>query len=203
MSRLAMLWGLYPLLLQGSALGCIMWLVLARQPWALVGLLLLLYAVPPLTFRMHERLWPLEHGGAKLVGKRYVPWWGGYQIQLLYLTWPQLEALLRSIPGVYSAWLRLWGARVGKGVVWTPQVEITDRSLLEIGDDVVLGHQVKIFGHIIRPTRQGNLLLFVRPVQIGAGAFIGAGSALGPGVRVRPAGNLPAQTVVPVAAEVG
>ena len=62
----------------------------------------------------------------------------GHQLQVLYSAFPAL----RLVPGLYSAWLRLWGSRVGRAVYWTPQVKITDRGLLKVGDGVVFGHRV-------------------------------------------------------------
>ena len=202
MSPLGKLWALYPAALLAAAASCVGWMLVEREPWACLALFGVLYLAPPLTYLLHQKLWPLRNGGTKLVGPDYVPWWGTYQIQLLYIAVPQLEALLRCVPGLYSAWLRLWGSRVGKRVQWTPLVDITDRGLLDVGDDVVFGHRSSLFRHVIRPTRDGNLLLFVRPVVVGRGAFVGAGSALGPGVVVQAGAVLKAQTVVTVAREV-
>lgn len=175
--------GALALLLAPSALlGAPLWQT------ALLGLgsaLAALYLVPPLVYRLHDRLAPLETGGSYLAGASYSPWWGGHQIQLIYLAFPGLESGLRLVPGLYSAWLRLWGAQIGRGVYWTPQVEIADRGLVEIGDGVVIGHRVTIAAHVIKPTKD-NLLLLVRKVRIGDGAFIGAGAVLGPGVKVEP-----------------
>lgn len=144
-----------------------------------------LYLLPPLAYRLHDRLWPLSSGGSRLVGEGYSPWWGGHQIQLVYYAFPWLESALRLLPGAYSAWLRLWGSKVGSAVYWTPAVEIADRALMDIGDGVIFGHRAVVFGHVIKP-RRGNLLLFVRRVSIGAGAFIGAGVVIAPGATIAP-----------------
>jgi len=150
---------------------------------ALFIALSVLFIVPPGAYRIHNRIWPLKSGGSRLVGKGYSPWFGGHQIQLVYFAFPWLESGLRLVPGLYSAWLRLWGSKVGRSVYWTPAVEISDRALMEIGDHVVFGHRVVVFGHVIKP-RRGNMLLVVKRVSIGDGAFIGAGVVLAPGAVV-------------------
>jgi hypothetical protein len=113
-----------------------------------MALLAVLYLVPVATYRLHGALWPLVEGASRIDAPRYAPWWGGHQCQLMYSALPALEAALRLVPGLYSGWLRLWGSRVGRGVYWTPLVEITDRSLLEVGDGVVFGHRVACYAHL-------------------------------------------------------
>ncbi|CAN1209527.1 Acyl transferase [Tumidithrix helvetica PCC 7403] len=159
---------------------------------SVVCLLFSLYGFPLLVYRLHQAVYPVPEGISYLVGKDYSPWWGSHQIQAIYIAIPILEAILRLIPGVFSAWLRLWGARVGRNVHWTPGLEIADRGLLEIGDRVVVGHQVGIYAHIIKPRKQ-NLLLFVKKVKIGNDVFLGAGSHLSPGVVI------PDHTFLPMA----
>ena len=174
--------------------GCGGWLVL-RPGWLPVAAgLTTFYLLPLAAYRLHGWWFPLREGGSRLVGG-YSAWYGGHQIQAIYLTLPVLESLLRLVPGLYSAWLRLWGAKVGRGVYWTPQVEIIDRGLLEIGDRVVFGYRSGVVSHVIRPSK-GNLLLYVGKVRIGDRAFIGAGSYLGPGVTVAAGAMVPATTHV-------
>lgn len=175
--------GLFPALILSAALSFLL-LFLARPGlWPLAGLLFALYAAPLLAFRIHSWALPLREGPSELIGGQYSRWWGGHMIQWVYIGLPFLELPLRAVPGLYSAWLRLWGAKIGRGVYWTPLIEITDRNLLEVGDFVVFGHQVGLYAHAIKPRGQG-LMLYVRRIRIGSGVFIGAGSRLGPGVRV-------------------
>ena len=112
-----------------------------------------IYLLPVLCYRLHNALWPVEPGGSYLIGEAYSPWWGGHQLQLIYLAAPWLEGLLRLIPGLYSAWLRLWGSTVGKSVYWTPQVEIGDRGLMIIGDQVIFGHRAVAFDGLGRRSK--------------------------------------------------
>lgn len=159
-----------------------------------VGLLLFsLYGFPVLIYRLHQRFYPVEEGISYLCGNEYSPWWGSHQIQAIYIAVPALEALLRLIPGAFSLWLRLWGAKVGQNVYWTPGLEIADRGLLEIGDRAVFGHHIGIYPHIIKPRKQ-NLMLYVKKVKIGSDVFLGAGSHFGPGVVVPDGTYLPVAT---------
>lgn len=157
------------------------------------GSLFALYIVPVLVYRIFIAVHPLELGLSNMAEKRFSPWWASHQIQLLYTAVPILEAVLRMVPGLYSAWLRLWGSRIGSSVYWTPRMEIHDRGLLNIGDRVVFGHKVELYGHTVTPKRD-RLLLYTGLVTIGPGAFIGAGSRLAPGVMIQPGAVVPILT---------
>jgi hypothetical protein len=151
--------------------------------WTLMLLAFVVYGFPLCAFRLHNLLFPVREGVSQIDGKRYSPWWGGHQIQAIYVALPQLEAVLRLIPGAFSLWLRMWGSKVGAAVYWTPRVDIVDRNLLDIGDRVIFGDKVECFGHVIKP-KQGRLLLYVKRIHIGHRVFIGAGSRIGPGVHI-------------------
>ena len=147
------------------------------------AIVLVLYAVPVACYRLHNALWPLVEGRSRLDAPGYSPWWGGHLFQVMYTAFPALEAALRLVPGLYSAWLRLWGSRIGRRVHWTPRIEIIDRSLLEVGDDVVFGHQVACYGHVV--VRRGDaMVLYVRRIRIGNRVMLGFACRLGPGVRI-------------------
>lgn len=142
-----------------------------------------LYGFPLIIHRLHHCFYPIIEGVSYLKGKTYSPWWGSHQIQAIYIAFPALETLLRLIPGLFSLWLRLWGSQVGNSVYWTPQIQIADRSLLEIGDRVIFGYGVGLYSHVIKP-RKGDLMLYVKKIKIGEDVFVGAGSNLGPGVAI-------------------
>ncbi len=170
-----------------------LFLGLFHHPGWLLPLLMWVYLLPLLLFRIHQRLHPFREGVSRLRGAEYHPWWGAHQLQSVYIAFSVLEVPLRLLPGCYSLWLRGWGSRIGRGVYWTPLVEITDRSLLEVGDGVIFGHRCGLYGHIIKP-KGDNLMLYTARVRVGEGAFIGAGVALAPGVRVGPRVMVPAGT---------
>lgn len=168
----------------------------ASVPRALLGLATV-YLLPVACFRLHQLAWPLLEGRTQLDAPAYVPWWGAHQFQLMYTAFPALEAALRLVPGMYSAWLRLWGSRIGRGVHWTPRVEISDRSLLEVGDGVIFGHRSACYAHLVQ-RRSGGLILYLRRIRIGQGVQLGAGSRLGPGAAIAAGVVLPALTDVGV-----
>lgn len=185
MTPLSILLSLFPTIVLLSAIAAIIFLCLAntllQATIAVVALIFSLYGLPLLTYRLHQWRYPIVEGINYLVGKEYNPWWGSHQIQTIYLVLPVLERMLQTIPGLFSAWLRLWGAEVGANVYWVPQVEIADRGLLKIGNNVVFGYQVRLFSHVVKP-RKENLMLYVKTIEIGNNVFIGVGSNLGPGV---------------------
>ncbi|MBA3922390.1 MAG: acyl transferase [Nostocaceae cyanobacterium] len=189
MTLLSTILSLFPTLVILMALGSCFWICFCPGIIGIAGLCFSLYAFPVMVYRIHEHFYPVKEGISYL-GGNYSPWWGSHQIQVLYIAFPALETLLRLIPGAFSLWLRLWGAKVGQGVYWTPHLEIADRGLLEIGDRVVFGHKIGIYAHAIKP-RKADLMLYVKKVKIGNNVFLGAGSHLGPGVVVEDGTYLP------------
>jgi hypothetical protein len=190
-SLLGIVMTLFPVFALLLILGSFGYCVLCPGIASVCSLIFALYGFPLLCFRLHQWIWPVQEGISPLIGTHYVPWYGSHQIQLIYIAFPAIEALLRLIPGVFSLWLRAWGSRVGRAVYWTPTVEILDRSLLVIGDQAVFGHRCGMSSHIITP-RDGNLSLYIAKVSIGHSAFVGGGSYLGPGVLIEDGALVPA-----------
>lgn len=185
----------YPALILSLAIGLLIWFGF-RPSWLQpVALVMVVYGLPPLSLRLHNLIWPLGEGLINLAEPRYSAWWGAHQIQLIFIALPQLEAILRLIPGCYSAWLRLWGSRVGRRIYWTPNIEITDRSMVEIGHRTVFGHKCKLLGHAVKP-KSGAARLYLRKIKIGSDVFVGAGSRIGPGAIIEDGVYLPILTDV-------
>ncbi|NEU74893.1 acyl transferase [Hassallia byssoidea VB512170] len=183
MTFLSTILSLFPTLVMLMTAASILWICFYPGILSIMALLISLYIFPLLIYRIHEYFYPLKEGISYLAGKNYSPWWGSHQIQVIYIAFPALETLLRLIPGAFSLWLRLWGAKVGKNVYWTPQLEISDRALIEIGDNVVFGNGIGIYSHIIKPKKQ-DLLLYVKKVKIGNNVFLGAWNHIAPGVTI-------------------
>ena len=108
---------------------------LALTPWgpailraAAAGAVLLL--LPPLAARFLLRARPLEIGRHVVGSPTFFTWWAVASLQGLYNRIPAIEETLRLVPGLYSAWLRLWGARIGRLTFWAPGVQVLDRPLL-------------------------------------------------------------------------
>lgn len=193
MTLLSRLLALFPAIVVSIAAMSFMWLCLSDS-WPIVlvrlgWLLFVLYGLPLLAYRIHEKFYPMPEGISYLKGEKYSPWWGSYQLQSIYIAFPALETALRLVPGLFSAWLRLWGAEIGKGVYWGSIGEISDRGLLTVGDRALISHRVGLYAHIIKPKRQ-NLLLYVKAIEIGPDSFVGSGSYLGAGVVVTPGAYL-------------
>ena len=178
-------------------LASVSFLGVCMTPSIITVLLLLfsLYGFPLVIHRTHNYFYSIIEGISYLKGKSYSPWWGSHQIQAIYIAFPALETLLRLIPGLFSLWLRLWGSQIGRGVYWTPQIQVADRGLLEIGDRVIFGYGVGLYSHVIKP-RKGDLMLYVRKIKIGDDVFVGAGSHLGPGAAIASGTYIPVLTHV-------
>ena len=102
---------------------------------------------------------------------------------MVYTSFSVLERTLRLVPGLYSAWLRLWGSRIGKKVNWTPECQLVDRGHLEIGDRAFIGNRTYLSAHALK--KSGNrYFLFVERVSIGADTMVSYGANIGPGVEI-------------------
>lgn len=202
MSALGRVLTFFPALVIALSVACLGVAIATRSPIWLGGVVFSMYVLPLLAFRAIDVLRPLREQRSYLDGTRYSPWWGSHQLQRIYIAIPQLESLLQLVPGAFSVWLRLWGSRIGKRVYWTPRVEIADRSMLVVGDDVVFGHKVECYAHAIKPSSRGRLILLVRRITIGNGVFLGAGVRIGPGVRVDDGAFVPTLTDLYVGAKI-
>ncbi len=151
------------------------WRGLAAGTWTLLA--------PPLLCRQVIGT-GLPVGTAKIPSSPFFRWWISWQLQMLFNRLPWIEELMRLVPGLYSFWLRLWGARVGRLTLWSPGVRIFDRPLLQIGDDVVLGMDARLAGHFGGLDAQGGVTLVLGPVSLGDRTTLGGGAMLAPGCTV-------------------
>jgi acetyltransferase-like isoleucine patch superfamily enzyme len=193
MTILSRIWSVFPAMVIMLALGSVGYWVYHPGPPGAIALLASLYGVPPLVYRLHAWRYPIKPGISYLGTSEYSPWWGSHQIQVIYISFPALEAALRLIPGAFSLWLRLWGASIGRHVYWTPGLDIADRGLLSVGDRAVFGHRVELYAHAIKP-KHNDLMLYVKPITIGSHTFVGAGTRIGPGVVIDDGAYIPAKT---------
>ena len=144
--------------------------------------ILVLYVCPPLLARLAGK----PQGRFSTASPTFLIWFATAQAQMLFNRVPILEEALRLIPGLYSAWLRLWGSRVGRLTFWAPGVRLLDRAYQTIGDDVVFGAGVRLNAHVIARSREGQAELMIAPIVVGSGAIIGGYSLLTAGVDIGP-----------------
>jgi hypothetical protein len=192
------LFSYFPLLMTVAVITALS--VFAQWPnaWTVLLLLLVVYFLPPMVLRILLRWAPLKPGIASIDGRKFCPWLAAHHTQVFYDALPFLESLLRVIPGFYSMWLRMWGSRVGYGVTWAVRMDVLDRNLMDIGNRVTFDREVELAAHVRQKLEGGGSRVLVRPLRVGAHAYVGAGVRIGPGAVVPRDANVPALTVVRV-----
>lgn len=161
------------------------------KPWAWLSLAVL-YLAPPLVCRFAGFVMPMPDGTFEVGSRELLRWWFYAQWQVIFNRFPMLEEALRMVPGLYSQWLRLWGARIGSLVYWSSGVTVLDRSCLEVGDRVVFGAGVVVSPHNLAADESRRLKLLISPVRVGSDTMIGGRAVLSPGVRIGSEETLPA-----------
>ncbi len=117
------------------------------------------------------------------------------------LKWYFLNALVQAVKAFFmdfmlltpfaSLFYRMMGARLGKNVQINSK-NVADISLLEIGDNSVIGGNATVIGHIFE--RRG---LKLKKVKIGANAVIGLNSVIMPGAQIGDGAIVAAGAIVP------
>lgn len=158
----------------------------AARPYALLSVPAVLYLAPAIVVRIATWVRPLASGAFPVSSSAFLWWWFTAQFQVLFSRLPFLEELLRTVPGLYSVWLRIWGARVGSLVYWSPGVAIADRSLLRLGDRVVFGMGARLNAHVLAPGSDGTPHLYLAPISVGSDAIVGGYSLLLAGCEIGP-----------------
>lgn len=184
--RLGLLLLNYLPLLETAGILCLAVLPWQAPGWRLLAAAAALYLVPPLFARLILALAPPRQGVIRMGSAPFFAWWGLFNLQVVFCRFPALEEALRMLPGVYSAWLRLWGARVGRLTYWAADTRILDRSFLDIGDDVVFGAGVRLNAHVMARNGEGRLELLLADIVIGDRALIGGYSLLTTGTQIAP-----------------
>jgi acetyltransferase-like isoleucine patch superfamily enzyme len=153
-------------------------------PWRFLLAFCCLYLFPPISARLLQRFLNISEGKIALGSKDFFGWWALLQLQIIFCRFPALEEVLRLIPGAYSFWLRLWGARIGKLTFWSPGVLILDRPFLLVGNHVIFGAGVRISSHVLARDSASKLELLLGTVRIGDHALIGGYSLLTAGTEI-------------------
>lgn len=144
-----------------------------------------LYFMPPLASRIVQFFYPIKFG-ATLIGKKMPTgnsWLIANNLQKSFDSLPILEGILKTIPGAYSFWLRCWGAKIGRSVLWTAECRLVDRPLITIGDRTLIGNMSYLAAHAIKK-KDGKYLLYCKPVHVGNDVVIAYRATLSPGCHV-------------------
>ncbi|XP_028780067.1 uncharacterized protein LOC114736418 [Neltuma alba] len=119
----------------------------------------------------------------------FIKWWALYKMQ--EISSKVLAVHLRGTVFL-KYWFEVLGARIGPGVL-LDTVDITDPSLVSIGDTVVIAEGALLQSHEVK-----NGLVSFLPIRIGKGSSIGPyavlqkGSIVGEGIEVQPLQNVEA-----------
>ena len=176
---------LYPivhLLLLGIA---IIWFIKSLSILSFACLAFISYLMSPLIWRLIQRRYPLTYGFEK-IGKKSQSgslWMVSYQLQHLYNSYAVFEKVLKTFPEAYSAWLRLWGAKVGEKNNWTSGCEVVDRPYLSIGDRCLVGNKAYLSAHVIKKSN-GNYILYTKPLELGSDIVLSFFVTIGPGIKI-------------------
>jgi hypothetical protein len=156
-----------------------------------------LYLLPPACAFVVRRTISVPEGKIAFGSKPFFAWWTLLQLQMIFSRLPALEELLKLVPGAYSAWLRLWGARIGRLTFWSPGIRILDRSYLKVGNDVVFGAAVRVNPHVFAKNSGGEFELLLGTVKIGDRAQVGGYSLLAAGAEIAPGEVTDALLILP------
>jgi hypothetical protein len=181
-------------------LALVAWVVwrLPGWGWKAAGGLTSIYLAPALAARAVLTICPVKGGSYAPGSRAFLIWWASAQLQMIFCRLPALEEVLRLAPGLYSLWLRLWGARIGRLTFWAPRLRILDRSFLRVGDDVVFGTGVCLNAHVLdHHPGTGQAVLHLADIVVGDRAQIGGYSLLTAGTEVGSDECLRALTVSP------
>lgn len=145
-----------------------------------------IYLFPLVLWRALHLKYPLKTGLSRigLQASQGSEWMVAHRLQYLFLTFTAFEKILILIPGAFSLWLRCWGSRIGKAVIWTPNMRILDRTDLHIGNYCFLGEGSILSCHFI-VRKEGKLVLLYDTITLGEKVLLGAHSHVGPGAKIK------------------
>ncbi|MEN9362191.1 MAG: hypothetical protein RL095_3726 [Verrucomicrobiota bacterium] len=154
-----------------------------RLPWAtaLGFFAIWLYLIVPLLCHLLLFGVPLDGEPLDQDSRGFKLWWFSWQLQCVFDRLTFLEEILRLVPGLYSAWLHLWGSRCSLSTFWAPGSRLYDRGLARTGPGSSIGGFATLCPHMVSP-ENGRLVLIVAPITLEAGAMVGGRALLSPGV---------------------
>jgi acetyltransferase-like isoleucine patch superfamily enzyme len=141
-----------------------------------VGFALCLLAVSPLATWMARLRTPRDTEMRIADMEWRLLWWAHY-MTAIHIVRVFAGRLFRGSP-LWTAYLRMNGARIGRGV-YVNSLAISDHNLLELGDDVVIGDDVHLSGHVVEAG-----VVKTAGVRIAGDVTIGVGTVVGIGVVI-------------------
>ncbi|NMD07276.1 MAG: hypothetical protein GYA66_04780 [Phyllobacteriaceae bacterium] len=150
-----------------------------------------LFVLPALLGRLIMMIFGRPAGRLHQGERAYRVWWALTQLQMPFNRIPLLEELLRLIPGLYAAWIWLWGGHLSPLAYVAPGVVITDRFAISVGRGAVLGTRSSFAGHMAFREATGAWCVVVAAPDVGAHALVGGDAGLGPGARLLAGQSLP------------
>lgn len=157
--------------------------------------ILCLYLLPPLACQILFAVCGKPYGRFSLDSKEAMVWYASAQLQSIFVRFPFFENAICLVPRLYTGWLRLWGAKVGRFILWSPEVRILDRSYLTIGDGSVFGIGVVLSSHLVYRKKEKTILMLGN-CTTGKDSFLGGGVKLLPGSEVAAGEMVPAMTLL-------
>jgi hypothetical protein len=156
----------------------------AHLGWRIAACIAVLYVVPALAARLLIAFAPIPEGRIRVGTRAFFTWWALANLQMLFSRLPMLEEFMRLVPGLYSLWLRLWGAKIGRLTYWGAGLRILDRSFLRIGDNVIFGAAVRLNPHVLARNEQGEMELLLASIVVGDRTMVGGYSLLTAGTEI-------------------
>jgi len=150
-----------------------------------------LYLVPPICGRLLIAFFGRPEGRLTQDMRAYRVWWALTQLQIVFNRLPWLEEILRLAPGLYAAWIGLWGGGLSPFAYVGPGVLITDRYAVNVERGAVLGLRSILAGHLATRDKFGRFVVVVAAPTVESEAILGGLSGLGPGATLRAGCELP------------
>lgn len=151
-----------------------------------------IYLLPPAVCRATLALAGTPGGELTQETRAYKVWWFLTQLQMVFNRVHWLEDALRMVPGLYQAWIGLWGGKLSQLAYVAPGVVIVDRYLVDVRAGAVLGYGCTLASHAGTRRNDGRYVVLVGPVTVEEEAIVGGFATLGPGAVLRAGQVLPA-----------
>lgn len=182
----------WPAAWHAAAVALAWWL---PPPWAMPAALAWVLLLPPLLCQTTAWLWPAT-GEMPASSASARLWWWQQQLQAPFNRLTFIEEIFRLVPGLYQAWLALWGGRAHPFCFFAAGSVVTDRQSVAVGRGAVIGGGAILGGHAVL-RRDGRWIIAVGTVRIGPAAVVGARCVLGPGSEIGAGEELPATLPLP------